>query len=93
MNRTGLWTILLVLTGSAASAGTFVPAPIFEERGLETLNRQVTRELVDRDLFSDPYSTTVIGNIDVYDVFPYLEARYFQVVSDAGWNRLLFGEI
>jgi hypothetical protein len=48
---------------------------------------------VDRDLFSDPYAMTVIGNVDVYDVFPYLEARYFQVVSDAGWNRLLFGEI
>ena len=93
MNRTGLCIILLALTGSAASAGTFVPAPILEERGLQTLNRQVTREWVDRDLFSDPYSTTVIGNVDVYDVFPYLEARYFQVVSDAGWNRLLFGEI
>ena len=93
MNRTSLWTFLLVLTGSAASAGTFVPAPILEDRGVQTLNRQVAREWVDRDLFSDPYATTVIGNVDVYDVFPYLEARYFQVVSDAGWNRLLFGEI
>ena len=93
MNRTSLWTSLLVLAGSAASAGTFVPAPLLEERGLHALNRQVAREWVDRDLFSSPYATTVIGNVDVYDVFPYLEARYFQVVSDARWNRLLFGEI
>src|SRR5262249_17381062 len=36
--------------------------------------------------------TVTIGSVDVYDVFPYLEARTFQIVSDPRWNRLIYGE-
>ncbi len=94
MTRTVFLTSLLVAAGSTAAwAGTFVPVPILEDSGLDVLNRQVARETVDRDLFSGPWATVVVGSVDVYDVFPYLEARTFQVVSDPRWNRLLTGEV
>lgn len=94
MTRTAFLTTLLAFAGgTAASAGTFVPSPILDDPGVDVFNRHVAREMVDRDLFSGPYATAVIGSVDVYDIFPYLEARTFEVVSDPGWNRLLYGEV
>lgn len=94
MTRTAFLTTLLAFAGStAASAGTFVPAPLLEDPGVDVINRRVARETVDRDLFAGPYATAVIGSVDVYDVFPYLEARYFEIVSDPQWGRLLYGEV
>jgi hypothetical protein len=45
-----------------------------------------------RDVFANPYAAVTIGSVDVYNVFPYVEARTFEVVSDPRWNRLVFGE-
>src|SRR5262249_36634028 len=42
---------------------------------------------------SDPYATVTLETMDVYSVFPYVESRSFQIVSDARWNRLVFGEL
>lgn len=78
---------------TAAESATFVPAPLLPNAGVDVLDRSVTRERVGRDLFGNPWATAVIGHVDVYDRFPYLESRWFQVVSDAAWNRLLVGEI
>lgn len=94
MTRTAFLTSLLAFAGSTAvSAGTFVPAPVLEDPGVEVLSRRVAREAVDRDLLSKPYATAVIGSVDIYDKFPYLESRTFEIVSDAGWNRLVYGEV
>ncbi len=90
MNRTTLM-ISLLLAGTA-TAGTFSPTPYLADSQIDVLTRQVTNETVERDLFAAPYATVVVGNVDVYENFPYLEARYFQVVSDPGWNRLVYGE-
>jgi hypothetical protein len=89
-----LTTALALTLAAAGTAGgdTFEPAAIAPEMGVETLTQEVARDRLDRDLFSNPYSSVVIANIDVYDRFPYLESRYFQIVSDPGWNRLLMGE-
>ena len=84
---------LTMITAGSLHAGTFDPASIAPENGIDVLNRGVTRQNVGRDLFADPYATVTIGNVDVYDVPPYLEARRFQIVSDPRWNRLVFGEI
>ena len=46
------------------------------------LTRRVAREQAGRDLFANPYATVAIANVDVYDRFPYLETRQFEVVSD-----------
>ena len=94
MTRTFLTTalILAALTGDGRGA-TFTPSPLLPGVGVDVLDRSVTREKMQRELFGDPWATAVIGRVDVYDRFPYLESRWFQVVSDAAWNRLLAGEI
>ncbi len=74
------------------SAGTFEKTPLAPEVGLDVLTRRVAREQVGRELFANPYATVTIANVDVYDRFPYVETRHFQVVSDPRWDRLVFGE-
>lgn len=93
MSRTSLIISILVLGTAEAGAATFEPAPYLAEPRVDVLTKQVANEQFGRDLFGDPYATVVVGNVDVYDRFPYLEARYFQVVSDPAWNRILMGEI
>ncbi|MCB1184025.1 T9SS type A sorting domain-containing protein [bacterium] len=96
MFRTTLTSTLLLaatLAGGGLRAATFEPQPFLADGGVDVLDRQVTRQLVDRDLFSAPWATVVLGRVDVYATFPYLESRYFQVVSDPGWNRLVYGEM
>jgi DNA-binding beta-propeller fold protein YncE len=91
MNRFTL--IVTLMMAGAATAGTFNPMPYLPDSQVDVLTRQVANQTVDRDLFKAPYATVIVGNVDVYDHFPYLEARYFQVVSDPAWNRLVFGEM
>jgi flagellar hook assembly protein FlgD len=93
LRTTLLITALCAVGAQAAGASTFAPAPLLPGAGVDVLDRAVTRERVQRDLFGNPWATTVVGHVDVYDRFPYLESRYFQVVSDASWNRLLVGEL
>lgn len=84
--------ILAALAGDAHAA-TFTPAPLLPGVGVDVLDRAATREKMQRELFGDPWATAVIGHVDVYDRFPYLESRWYQIVSDASWNRLLAGEM
>lgn len=77
----------------SAHAGTFSPAPIAPEYGLGQLTRGVARQLVGKDVFANPWATVTISNVDVYDRFPYVESRNFQIVSDPQWNRLVAGEV
>lgn len=87
--------LALVLTTcplSPSFAGTFQKTPLAPEAGVDVLTRRVAREQMGRDLFANPYATVTIANVDVYDRFPYLESRQFQVVSDPRWNRLVYGE-
>ncbi|MGD8413771.1 MAG: hypothetical protein PVF33_06040, partial [Candidatus Latescibacterota bacterium] len=93
MKRTALIITVLVLGATSAVADTFKPATYIAEAEVDVLTRDVANNLVGRDLFGDPYATVVVGNVDVYDRFPYVEARYFQIVSDPAWNRLLIGEM
>jgi len=93
MKRTALIITILVLGAATAFAETFKPATYLAEAKVEVLTRNVANDLVGRDLFGAPYATVVVGNVDVYDRFPYVEARYFQIVSDPAWNRLLLGEM
>jgi len=83
---------LTLLAATAPRAGTFERAPIDPGLGLDAVTRGVTREQLGRELFSNPWATATIGHVDVYPVFPYVESRTFQVVSDPRWNRLVIGE-
>jgi hypothetical protein len=93
MNRTAFVTTLLILDAVSSRAGTFVPTPYLPRDHVNVLTRQVANEQFSRDLMGAPYATVVIGHVDVYDRFPYLESRYFQFVSDPAWNRVLMGEM
>ena len=93
MKPTALFISILVLGATVVSAGTFEPATYLAEPQVDVLNRTVANAQFGKDLFGGPYATAVVGNVDVYDRFPYVEARYFQIVSDPSWNRLLMGEI
>jgi hypothetical protein len=77
---------------TSGAAGTFTPTPIAPAQGVDRMNRDVARRLVGRDLFGEPYATVTLSNVDLYDRFPYVESRDFQIVSDPKWNRLVFGE-
>lgn len=93
MRRAILLTLGITLAAAAAPrAGTFERARIVPDLGLDAITRGVTRQQVGRDVFSDPWATATIGHVDLYDVFPYVESRTFQVVSDPRWNRLVIGE-
>lgn len=92
MRRLTLLLIPLLVAANTAGAETFSPAAIAPELGIGKLTRAVARDQLDRELFSNPYSGVVLANIDIYEQFPFLESRYFQIVSDPGWNRLLLGE-
>ena len=93
MRRAILLTLGITLVAATAPrAGTFERARIVPDLGLDAITRGVTRQQVGRDVFSDPWATATIGHVDLYDVFPYVESRTFQVVSDPRWNRLVIGE-
>ncbi len=88
----GATVVGLALSGHAG-AQTFRPVPLLADRGVDALTRDVARQTVDRDLLGSTWATVVVGRVDVYERFPYLESRWFQIVSDPAWNRLLHGEL
>jgi DNA-binding beta-propeller fold protein YncE len=91
--RRTLMTITLLLAAACpAAAKTFTRSAIAPELGLDALTRRVARERVGRDLFANPYATVTVAGTDLYDRFPYVESRRFQIVSDPRWNRLVCGE-
>jgi hypothetical protein len=81
-----------LLAAATATAATFAPSPYLPAAGVDVLTRGTARQLAERSLFGTPWATVVIGHVDIYDRFPYLESHYFQVVSDPAWNRLVLGE-
>jgi FlgD Ig-like domain/NHL repeat len=94
VRRPILLTLTLALVAaSPLGAGTFDRSRIAPALDLEALTRGVAREHLGRELFANPYATVTIENVNVYDVFPYVETRTFQVVSDPRWNRLVHGEV
>ena len=76
-----------------AVAGTFTPAAIAPDLGLDALTKRVARERLGKTLFGDPWATVTLSHVDLYDRFPWIESRHFLIVSDPAWNRLVFGEV
>ena len=94
MRRILIWTFLMALVVAPPSgAATFTSTPIAPDLGLDAFTRAVTRDKLSRDLFANPYSTVTISHVDLYNVFPFVEARHFEVVSDPQWNRLVYGQL
>ena len=90
--RTTAWiATTMVAAATAVQAGTFVPAPLAPEAGVTVLNRTETERLVGRVLLDEPAASALYGDVYLYNTFPYVQARYVHVTSDAGWKRLLYG--
>jgi len=83
---------LTLATAGPAGARTFQRTPIAPELGVDVLTGDVAHAKLGRQLFADPWATETIAHTDVYDKFPYVESRQFQIVSDPRWNRLVYGE-
>jgi len=93
MRCTDVLSLSLALCAAApATAGTFRETPIAPEYGVNALTQGVAREQLGKSVFANPYATVTLGSVDLYDKFPYVESRRFQVVSDPSWSRLVFGE-
>src|SRR5262249_17376504 len=93
VRRAILWTLSVTLIAAVPlHAGTFESSAIAPELGLDALTRSVAQEQVHRDLFSNPYSALTIGHMDVYNGFPYVESRTFELATDPSGNRMVLGE-
>jgi len=80
MRRITLAVLSLALWATGpAGAGTFNSTAIAPEYGVNALTRGVARTQLGKSVFSNPYATVTLGTVDVYDVFPYVEARRFQI--------------
>lgn len=82
----------LVAPAALPAAGTFDQVPLLEGAGIPVLSRAVARDLLQKDLLGSTDAGVVVGRIDIYDRFPWVEARYMLAVSDPAWGRILYGE-
>jgi hypothetical protein len=90
--RTTAWIASLLVAGTAAAeTSSFLPHPVAPEHGVSILSRSAAERLTGRTLLGEPAGSAVYGTIHVYAAFPYVEARYVHVTSDASWQRLLYG--
>jgi hypothetical protein len=88
-----VWFTSLALDSSAAAeSGSFLVRPVAPEVGVSTLSRSEAERLVGRELLDEPAASAVHGEVHLYAAFPYVEGRYVHVTSDAGWQRLVYGE-
>ncbi len=92
MYRPWILIALTALVADVAAAESFVPRALAPEHGVNVLTRGEAERLVGRKLMSEPASSAVFGEVHLYDGFPYVEARWVHVTSDARWQRLLYGE-
>jgi flagellar hook assembly protein FlgD len=82
------------IEGSGASAGkTFIEVPVSREHDIERLSRGVTRQKLDRALFSAPDKTTSYYYAHYMKSAPFVLATYIQFVTDPSWNRILYGNL
>ena len=75
-----------------AATRSLQPVSLVPDHPLPRLTRSVARTELGRDLFGDPAGTALVGQVEIFDRYPYVRARYVQLVTDAAWNRIVFGE-
>jgi flagellar hook assembly protein FlgD len=88
---TALTALALGPAGSLA-AESLRPAPLLPGESMTRLTRTVAENELGRSLFGDPAGSALVGQIEVFDRYPFVRSRYIQLVTDATWNRILFGE-
>jgi hypothetical protein len=82
---------MMLAAAGPGEARTFVVRDVAPEQGVSILNRTAAQRLVGRTLLQEPAGSAVLGEVHLYDEFPFVQARWVHVTSDAGWRRLLYG--
>lgn len=88
----GLLVAGAVTRTAFAADRSLARAPLAPGTEITHLTRAVTRAELGRELFRDPAGTALVGQVEVFAAYPFVRARYIQLVTDATWNRILFGE-
>src|SRR5262245_51464467 len=91
MRTTAFFASLVVAGQAVAASNAFLPQALAPDLGVSIMNRSAAQRLTGRTLLDEPAASAVYGTIHVYNSFPYLEARYVLVTSDARWHRLMYG--
>jgi hypothetical protein len=87
--------VLVTMCGAVpvtAATRTLDPVPLAPGLPHVRLTRTLARAELGRSLFGDPAGTALVGQVEIFDRYPYVRARYIQLITDAAWNRVVFGE-
>lgn len=71
---------------------TLIRRDLHEGHRISKLTRAVTRDKLDRQLFSKPYSSVLFSSVTQLESAPFFAARYVQLVTDPAWNRIVYGD-
>ena len=65
---------------------------VSEELGITKITQAVTRNKLNRRLFQNPYAGVLFSSVALLENAPFVTARYVQLVTDPGWNRIVYGD-
>ncbi|RMF69304.1 MAG: T9SS C-terminal target domain-containing protein [Calditrichaeota bacterium] len=77
---------------NGAASKTFIRRRLDPDLDLDRLTRRVTLARLDRRLFQTPYAGVLFSAVTQMDRAPFFSARYVQLVTDPGWNRIVYGD-
>ncbi len=75
-----------------ANGATLSRRAISDEHKIAILTRSVTKEQLERQLFSKPYAATLFSSVTQLEKAPFLSAQYVLMVTDPAWNRIIYGD-
>ncbi len=79
--------------GGPSAGKTFIDAPVSSEHRIDRLSRNITREKLDRALFSTPDKTVSYYYAHYTERAPFVTATYIQFVTDPSWDRIVYGNL
>jgi|GEM_PF-2981985 len=71
---------------------TIAARDVSEELGITKVTQAVTRNKLNRQLFQNPYAGVLFSSVALLENAPFVTARYVQLVTDPGWNRIVYGD-
>ncbi|MGH7492000.1 MAG: FlgD immunoglobulin-like domain containing protein [bacterium] len=74
------------------AARTFIAKELSSEHRLDKVTRALTRERLQRNLFSMPHGSAFFASLRQFDTAPFIAASYVQLVTDPAWNRIVYGD-
>ncbi len=82
----------VLLDKTATLQKTMIRRPVAEHMGIDRLTRQVSEQRLGKRLFSLPADATLFARVEQFSTPPYYSGTYVQLVTDPGWNRIVYGD-